>query len=62
MPAMALEQPRRGVKQERQDQSVGFGELERLLEGAFGGTGVAERVVCDRFQQEGVDEPDSRVR
>jgi hypothetical protein len=41
---MALEQPRRGVQQERQDHAVGLGQIERPFQGPFGGAGVAERV------------------
>ena len=40
---MALEQLRRGLQEERQQDAVGFGELERTLQGALCGGGIATR-------------------
>ena len=34
LPGLALEQARRGVQQEPQQRAVGFGEIERALQGA----------------------------
>ena len=51
VPGLALEQRRAGVQQERQERAVGLGEIERALQGAVGGAGVAERVPGDRRQQ-----------
>jgi hypothetical protein len=52
MPRMVLEQPRNGMHQERQDRAVGFGDVQRALQGAAGGTGVAQRVPRGRLQQQ----------
>ncbi len=57
VPGMALEQPGGGVEEEGQEQGVGFGEVEGVLEGASGGDLVAERVARDRLQQERPDRP-----
>ena len=50
MPGMALEQFRRTVEEERHQDAAGFGDAERMLEGVFGGGGVAERVAGGRLQ------------
>ena len=57
VPGVALEQARRGLEQEEQQQAVGLGQIERALQGPLGGGWVAERVPGDRLQQEGPDEP-----
>lgn|GEM_PF-2628230 len=49
------------MKEERQEHALGLGEIERVLEGALGGTGVAERFARDRLEQEGVDRPEGQV-
>jgi hypothetical protein len=56
-PAVALEQPRRGVKQERETQLFWLGEMEGALQGAPGGTRVAECVAGDLLDQERLDVP-----
>jgi hypothetical protein len=58
MPWMALEQPRRGVMQERQEHAVRLGEVERGFERARGSTPVADGLAYDRLQQEVLDCPD----
>jgi len=45
----ALEQVRRGIQQEPQQRTIGFGQVERALDGAGGGGRVAERVPGDRL-------------
>jgi hypothetical protein len=42
---------RRGIDQERDEQVVGLGGIQRAPEGAPGGGLVAERVAGDRLQQ-----------
>jgi hypothetical protein len=59
LPGVPLEQVRRGVQQEPQQRPVGFGEIERALEGVSGGGPVAERVPGDRLQQESLGQPGS---
>ena len=54
---VALEQCRYGVDQERQENAVGPGEVERVPQRLLGGGAVAERVARDRFEQERLDEP-----
>jgi hypothetical protein len=48
---VAVEQARRGMQQERQQQAVGFGQVQRAFQSAVGGAGVAERIPGDRLQQ-----------
>ncbi|MDT7704907.1 MAG: hypothetical protein QOG20_514 [Pseudonocardiales bacterium] len=38
----ALEQGLRGDEQERREDVVGFGEIQRAVEGLLGGAGIAE--------------------
>ena len=58
LPGPALEQVRRRVQHEPQEPAVGFGQIERALEGAPGGGLVAaERIPGDRLQQERRDQP-----
>jgi len=54
---MALHEGRRGIQQEPEQRTVGLGQVERALEGAFGRAGVAERVPGDRLQQERLSQP-----
>jgi hypothetical protein len=54
LPGLALEQARRRVQQEHDQDAVGSGHVERALQGAPGGGRVAERVAGDRLQQEGL--------
>jgi hypothetical protein len=48
-PGAAVEQARRGMQQERQQQAVGLGQIQRAFQSAVGGAGVAERVPGDRL-------------
>jgi hypothetical protein len=48
VPGMALQQPRRGVQQERQEHAVGLGQIERPFQRALGGGMIAERVPGNR--------------
>lgn len=50
MPCVAVEQARRGMQLEREQQAVWFGQVQRAFEGAVGGAGVAERVPGDRLK------------
>ena len=59
---MTLEQSRRGVEQEREQQAFRLGEIEGALEGAPGGGPVAERVAGDRLEQERLNYPEMGVR
>jgi hypothetical protein len=52
-----LEQRRYGVDEERQENTVGAGEVKRVPQRLLGGGAVAERVARDRFEQERLDEP-----
>ena len=61
-PAVALEQARGAVEQEREEQALGLGEIEGTLEGAPGGARVAERVAGDRLEQERLNVPEVGVR
>jgi hypothetical protein len=45
---LALQQARRRVQQEHGQHAVGFGHVERALQGARRGGRVAERVAGDR--------------
>jgi len=54
LPGMALKQTRRGIQQEQEQRAVGFGQIERALQGTPGGSRVAERVLGDRLQQKSV--------
>jgi hypothetical protein len=45
------------VQQEHGQHAVGFGQVERPLQGPVGGGRVAERVPGDRLQQEGLSTP-----
>src|SRR5438445_13881709 len=58
---MALEQRGRWVIQEREQQALGLGEVQRPLEGAPGAGRVAERVAGDRLEQERLDLPEMSV-
>ena len=49
MPGVLLEQARRGVQQENRQGAVGFGDIERALQGSLGGVGAAECVPGDRL-------------
>jgi len=57
LPAVPFEQPRRRVEQEREEQVFWLGEIQGALEGAPGGTLLAERVTGDRFEQERLNPP-----
>ena len=57
LPGLALQQARRRVQQEPKQCAVGFGQVERALQGAPGGGRVAERVAGDRLQQERLSQP-----
>jgi len=61
-PAMAVEQPGHRVEQEREEQAFWRGAVERLLEGPPRSARVAERVTCDRLEQERLDLPQMGVR
>ena len=61
MPAVALEQPRRGVKQEREQQALGLGEIEGALEGTPDSARVPERVAGDRLKQPSLNYPETSV-
>jgi hypothetical protein len=54
---MPLEQSGR-VKEERHDQTLGLGEVERALQCTLGPTRIAERVARDRFDEESLNRPD----
>jgi len=49
-----------GRQQERDEHFVGLGQIERPLQGAFGGTPVAEHVPGDRLQGVRRDYPGSQ--
>jgi hypothetical protein len=57
LPGMAFQQLGRRVQQEREEQPVGLGEVERSLEGASGRLSLTARVLSARLQQEGRDQP-----
>jgi hypothetical protein len=57
LPGLALEQARRWVQQEPQQRTLGFGQVERLLQGAPGGGWVAQRVPRDRLELERLNQP-----
>ena len=61
-PAVAIEQPRRGVKQEREKQPFRLGEIEGALQSAPGGARVTERVAGDRFEQPSLNLPEMGVQ
>ncbi len=50
-PAVCVEQPRRGVFQEREQQAFRLGEIEGALQGAPRGARIAERVAADRLER-----------
>jgi hypothetical protein len=56
-PGVTLEQRRYGVDEERQQNTVGPGKVERVLQRLLGGGAVAERIAHDCFEQERLDEP-----
>ncbi len=60
VPGVALEQARRRLEEERQQHAVGLGQIERALQGALGGAGVAKRVPGDRLQQERLNPQEGR--
>ena len=49
---LALQQVRRRVQQEWKQQAVGLGGVERAFQRARRRTGIAQRVVDDRLQQQ----------
>src|SRR5262245_1491722 len=49
---MAFEQARHGFLQKDSQRAIGFGEVERALEGTRGGAGIAKRVLDHRLRQE----------
>ena len=51
LPGVALEQAPRWVQQEPQQRTLGFGQVERLLQGTPGGGWVAQRVPRDRLEK-----------
>ena len=57
VPGLALQQARYRVQQEPQQRTVGFGQVQRALQGPPGGARVAERVPGDRLQQERLSQP-----
>ncbi len=58
LPGMALKQSRRRVDEGGEEHAVGLGEIQGPLDGALGGSGVAEQVAGDRLQQESFHQPD----
>jgi hypothetical protein len=61
LPGVAPEQLRRGKQQERQQRPVDLGEIQRSLDRASSGGGVAEGVARDGVQQEGPEPPSRGV-
>src|SRR6476646_11198088 len=57
LPGVALKQLRHWVQQEREEQAIGLGEIERSLEGVSGRLPLAERVPGARLQQQSRDLP-----
>ena len=62
MRPMTLEQTGRAVQEKWQENAVGLGEIERAFQSAPGGASVAERVACDRLQQENLNQPAAGIR
>jgi len=60
-PPVPLQQPGGWVEEERDEQALGLGEIERALQRGLGLIGVAERIAGDRFQEKGLDRPDPRT-
>ena len=58
---MAFEQLSGGVEQKRQDQTVGFRQIERCLQRGAGRTGFLQSVACHRLKQEGLHLPHLQV-
>ena len=56
-PGVAAEQLRNGMQQERQQRPFKLGEIQRPLDRASSGGGVAEGIARDRLQQEGLNHP-----